>query len=103
MRHALLSTSSKTLPGLISTYLYLQSEDVISGRQEIYECWAQGFADPDNVDESAVLDSVWGALQLAFNNLENPLMTAYVISLGSLPHTVQSPESFIYLFSSHPT
>lgn len=68
---------------------------MIAGRKEIYECWAQGFADPKNVDEAAVLDSVWGALQLAFNNLDSPLMSAYVLSSNPIAPT--SPPIYLAL------
>lgn len=56
---------------------------MIAGRKEIYECWVQGFADPENVDEAAVQDAVYGALQLAFNNLDSPLMSTYVYFFNS--------------------
>lgn len=68
--------SSRLLIGSCATHL--QDEDVIAGRQEIFECWTKGFADPDNVDEVAVQDAVYGTLQLGFNNIDSPLVSAYV-------------------------
>lgn len=54
----------------------VQPEDVREGRQEIYDCWVQGFRDPSHIDESALLDAFYGALQLGFNGQESAVIRA---------------------------
>ncbi|RDB29830.1 hypothetical protein Hypma_014162 [Hypsizygus marmoreus] len=49
---------------LVSPLPLKDPDEIRQGRQEIYDCWRQGFNDPNNIDESALLDAVYGALQL---------------------------------------
>ncbi|KAJ6474767.1 Alpha/Beta hydrolase protein [Mycena sanguinolenta] len=51
----------------------LEPAHSIEGRQEIFECWKEGFQNSDNV---AVEDAIVGGLQLAFNNAETPFSKA---------------------------
>ncbi|KAJ7617171.1 Alpha/Beta hydrolase protein [Roridomyces roridus] len=65
------------------------------GRQEIYDCWVAGFADyPDRVDDSALEDAVYGAVQLAFNNQNTNLGSALISH--ALPSGIRnwSPDKF---------
>lgn len=57
-----------------------EPQDVAEGRQEIYDCWAEGFHDPDSVDEYAITDSVYGSLQLGFNNATSGVIHALIKS-----------------------
>ncbi len=53
-------------------------KDVAEGREEILECWKQGFS-MDPPDEEALQDACYGALQLAFSNEADSLTNAYVL------------------------
>ncbi|KAJ7598906.1 Alpha/Beta hydrolase protein [Mycena floridula] len=55
-----------------------EPEDVALGRQEIYECWKEGFKPDGTSDEEALADAVLGALQLAFNNQKTSFIDACV-------------------------
>ena len=61
---------------LAPAHPFPQLQDVAEGRQEIYDCWAEGFHDPDSVDEYAITDSVYGSLQLGFNNATSGVIHA---------------------------
>ncbi|KAF8889587.1 Alpha/Beta hydrolase protein [Infundibulicybe gibba] len=53
-----------------------EPQEVREGRQEIFDCWAEAFKNPKRFDESALLDAVYGALQLGFNSVESSLISA---------------------------
>jgi len=53
-----------------------QPEIVAEGRQEIYDCWVEANKDPEHVDQEALLDSIYGALQLGFNQSREPIVHA---------------------------
>ncbi|KAF8144684.1 Alpha/Beta hydrolase protein [Mycena galopus ATCC 62051] len=48
----------------------------IEGREEIHECWKQGFQHKDRVDDATVADAKMGGSQMAYNNKENRLCSA---------------------------
>ncbi|KAJ6587276.1 Alpha/Beta hydrolase protein [Mycena sp. CBHHK59/15] len=53
-----------------------EPQEVAEGRQEIYDCWEEGFRDPENVNVTAISDAIIGSLQLAYNNTETSLTTS---------------------------
>ncbi|KAF9467889.1 alpha/beta-hydrolase [Collybia nuda] len=61
---------------LISPLPLQEPREVEEGRQEIYDCWVEGFRDPAEIDELALLDAVHGALQLGFSGEESSLINA---------------------------
>ncbi|KAF8652357.1 hypothetical protein AX16_004387 [Volvariella volvacea WC 439] len=52
--------------------------DVLEGRQEIYDCWIQGFGDGEVIHEDALLDAISGALQLGFNGSQSSIVTSLI-------------------------
>lgn len=48
------------------------------GRQEVYDCWAQAYENPNYIDEEALTDAVYGAVQLGFNNTTHGIISPYV-------------------------
>ncbi|KAF8897960.1 alpha/beta-hydrolase [Mucidula mucida] len=60
---------------LISPLGLEEPKDVAEGREEILECWKQGFS-MDPPDEEALQDACYGALQLAFSNEADSLTNA---------------------------
>ncbi|KAF9010219.1 alpha/beta-hydrolase [Cyathus striatus] len=71
-----------------------EPEEVAEGRQEIYDCWVAGFNDPENVDDSALLDAVYGSIQLGFNGNNNSIVQA--LNNHTVPQAMKnwSPEHF---------
>lgn len=49
---------------------------VAAGRQEIFDCWADSFEGSGNQD--ALLDALFGSLQLGFNGESRSIISAYV-------------------------
>ncbi|KAG7448491.1 alpha/beta-hydrolase [Guyanagaster necrorhizus] len=62
---------------LVSVLGLEEPEDVAQGRQEIADCWIEGFKS-STVDEAALYDAVYGALQLGFNSEQSSMVTALV-------------------------
>ncbi|KAJ7808599.1 Alpha/Beta hydrolase protein [Mycena olivaceomarginata] len=48
----------------------------LEGRQEIANYWVQALQNSDDIDHTLLRDSVFGGLQLTFNNIETPLIKA---------------------------
>jgi hypothetical protein len=68
MQSTLLSSSNRTR---------LQDELVASGRQEIFECFAEGAPKgSSNIDDSALRDAAFGALDFGFNRSEASIVNA---------------------------
>ncbi|TFK21826.1 alpha/beta-hydrolase [Coprinopsis marcescibilis] len=44
--------------------------EVLEGRQEILDCWKIAAADPDNLDQEALMDALTGSVQLATNGVK---------------------------------
>jgi len=59
------------------TQLAWQPEIVADGRQEIYDCWVAGRKD-ENPDQDALLDAIFGALELGFNQNKTSIVNACV-------------------------
>ncbi|KAF8155558.1 Alpha/Beta hydrolase protein [Crassisporium funariophilum] len=68
-----------------------EPEEVACGRQEIYDCWVEGCKDPAHIDQDALLDAVFGALQLAFNGQQSPFTKALV--QATLPQSMRNWSS----------
>ncbi|PPQ69671.1 hypothetical protein CVT24_001204 [Panaeolus cyanescens] len=62
---------------MLSPLPLIEPEDVASGRQEIYDCWVAGLGIEPR-DQDAILDAVFGALQLGFNGSQSTMVTALV-------------------------
>ncbi|KAJ6627974.1 Alpha/Beta hydrolase protein [Mycena sp. CBHHK59/15] len=62
---------------LISPLPLEEPVDVAGGRQEIYDCWKEAFNKDGKVDQTALLDSVCGALQLGFSSRQTSLVNAF--------------------------
>ncbi|KAF9018683.1 alpha/beta-hydrolase [Hymenopellis radicata] len=60
---------------LISPLGLVEPKDVAEGREEICECWKQGFS-VDPPDEEALQDACFGGLQLSFSNEVDSLVNA---------------------------
>ncbi|KAF7366145.1 AB hydrolase-1 domain-containing protein [Mycena venus] len=61
---------------LLSPLPLVEPPESVEGRQEIYECWKEAFRNDDGIDHTAVGDALHGGLQLAYNNMETPLIKA---------------------------
>lgn len=55
-----------------------EPRDVAEGRTEIFNCFEEGLADLDHIDEDAVMFAVEGGLQLGFNSKKSSLINALV-------------------------
>ncbi|KAK0480665.1 alpha/beta-hydrolase [Armillaria novae-zelandiae] len=62
---------------LVSALGLEEPADVAQGRQEIADCWIEGFKG-STVDEAALYDAVYGALQLGFNSEQSSMVRALV-------------------------
>ncbi|KAJ8094855.1 hypothetical protein AAF712_009608 [Marasmius tenuissimus] len=78
---------------LISPLGLEEPADIAAGRQEIHDCWIEGFPD-GKVDEAALLDAVYGALQLAFSNKSSSLITALVKTTYPMAKKNWGPKDF---------
>ncbi|KAJ7175796.1 Alpha/Beta hydrolase protein [Mycena filopes] len=73
-----ISFPQKTLSlTMISPLPLTEPIDVAEGREEIHDCWVEAFKD-GKVDQTALLDSVCGALQLGFSGQQSSLINALV-------------------------
>ncbi|KAJ7441770.1 Alpha/Beta hydrolase protein [Mycena galericulata] len=63
---------------MISPLPLTEPADVAEGREEIYDCWVEAFKGPGKVDQTALLDSVCGALQLGFSGQQTSLINALI-------------------------
>ena len=55
----------------------VQPKEVTEGLQEIYDYWTEGFRNPDAVNEEALEDALYGAMQFGFNCIRSKLSTRY--------------------------
>ncbi|KAL0581776.1 hypothetical protein V5O48_000253 [Marasmius crinis-equi] len=78
---------------LISPLGIEEPADIAAGRQEIHDCWVEGFPN-GKVDEAALLDAVYGALQLAFSNKTSTLITALVKNAYPMAKKNWGPKDF---------
>ncbi|KAJ7108712.1 Alpha/Beta hydrolase protein [Mycena epipterygia] len=72
---------------LISPLPLTEPADVGEGRHEIYDCWVEAFKD-GKVDQSALLDSVCGALQLGFSGQQTSLISA--LTARAVPNALKN-------------
>ncbi|KAG7086410.1 hypothetical protein E1B28_002365 [Marasmius oreades] len=65
---------------LISPLGIEEPPDIAAGRKEIHDCWCEAFTDSTGgkIDESALMDAVYGGLQLAFSNKSSTLISALI-------------------------
>ncbi|KAF8155559.1 Alpha/Beta hydrolase protein [Crassisporium funariophilum] len=68
-----------------------EPEEVACGRQEIYDYWVEGCKDPDHIDQDALLDAIFGAIQLAFNGQQSPISKA--LTQATLPRSMRNWSS----------
>ncbi|KAF9265895.1 alpha/beta-hydrolase [Marasmius fiardii PR-910] len=64
---------------LVSPLAIEEPADIADGRQEIHDCWCASY-NGGKLDETAQLDAVYGAMQLAFSNKHSTLITALIQS-----------------------
>ncbi|KAJ7032002.1 Alpha/Beta hydrolase protein [Mycena alexandri] len=62
---------------MISPLPLTEPIDVAEGREEIHDCWVEAFKE-GKVDQTALLDSVCGALQLGFSGQQSSLINALI-------------------------
>ncbi|KAF9475136.1 alpha/beta-hydrolase [Pholiota conissans] len=79
---------------LMSPIPWIEPELAADGRQEIYDCWVEGHKDPNNPDESASLDAVFGGLELAYNGSTASIVSAVVQYTVPRVVVLWSPENF---------
>ncbi|KAF8965052.1 Alpha/Beta hydrolase protein [Flammula alnicola] len=79
---------------MISPLPLVEPELVAAGRQEIYDCWVEGCKNPNQPDETALLDYIFGAVQFGFNRSSESIVNAMV--QYTLPRALRiwSPEHF---------
>jgi len=56
---------------------FVQPKEVTEGLQEIYDYWTEGFRNPEAVNEEALEDALYGALQFGFNCVRSKLNNRY--------------------------
>ncbi|KAF8182006.1 Alpha/Beta hydrolase protein [Pholiota molesta] len=61
---------------LMSLIPWIEPELVAAGRQEIYECWVEAHKDSHNPNDSAMLDAVFGAVELGYNRTSSSIRTS---------------------------
>ncbi|KAF4618668.1 hypothetical protein D9613_010124 [Agrocybe pediades] len=76
---------------MLSPLPLIEPEIVAEGRQEIYDCWVEGRKESN---KEALLDAVFGALQLGFNGHQDPLVNALIQSTMPKAMVNWSPEHF---------
>ncbi|CAA7264279.1 unnamed protein product [Cyclocybe aegerita] len=82
---------------MLSPLPLIEPEIVGAGRQEIYDCWVDGCKDPKNIDQDALLDAIFGALQLGFNGGSGSMTTSlvqYTVPQGMKNWSSQHFEEF---------
>ncbi|KAK7051888.1 AB hydrolase-1 domain-containing protein [Favolaschia claudopus] len=62
---------------MVSPLPLTEPPEVAEGREEIHDCWVEAFKG-DKVDQTALLDSVCGALQLGFSGQQTSLTNALI-------------------------
>ncbi|KAJ7468065.1 Alpha/Beta hydrolase protein [Mycena latifolia] len=72
---------------LVSPLPLTEPPDVAEGREEIHDCWVEAFKD-GKVDQTALLDSVCGALQLGFSGQQTSLISA--LTARAVPHALKN-------------
>ncbi|KAJ7196574.1 Alpha/Beta hydrolase protein [Mycena pura] len=72
---------------MISPLPLTEPEDVADGRREIHDCWLEAFKD-GKVDQTALLDSVCGSLQLGFSGQQTSLIKA--LTGRAVPHALRN-------------
>ncbi|KAG5640142.1 hypothetical protein DXG03_000947, partial [Asterophora parasitica] len=66
----------------------VKPREVREWRQEIFDCWAQGWSNYPDLDETAFIDDLVGASQLANNNVRTALSD--VLNEYSLPRAMRN-------------
>ncbi|KDR79966.1 hypothetical protein GALMADRAFT_242132 [Galerina marginata CBS 339.88] len=79
---------------MLSPLPLVEPEIVAAGRQEIFDCWVQAHQNPNEPDQEALLDSVFGALQLGFNRAQSDFINALVQYTLPQGYRNWSPEHF---------
>ncbi|KAJ7359633.1 Alpha/Beta hydrolase protein [Mycena albidolilacea] len=72
---------------MISPLPLVEPPDVAEGREEIHDCWVEAFKGK-KVDQTALLDSVCGALQLGFSGQQTSLISA--LTARAVPHALKN-------------
>ncbi|KAF7360185.1 AB hydrolase-1 domain-containing protein [Mycena venus] len=72
---------------MISPLPLTEPLDVAEGREEIHDCWVEAFKG-GKVDQTALLDSVCGALQLGFSGQQTSLISA--LTARAVPHALKN-------------
>ncbi|KAJ6578216.1 Alpha/Beta hydrolase protein [Mycena capillaripes] len=81
--------------GLLPIYVSVfKPEESIHGRREIYDCWIQGFKDPDHVDQIALADSLMGGMQMAYNNFDDHIAKVFGLAAYTVGLRNTTPENF---------
>ncbi|KAG5640232.1 hypothetical protein DXG03_009739 [Asterophora parasitica] len=73
---------------LVSPLPLQEPQEVREGRQEIFDCWAEGWRNYPDVDESAFMDALLGLSQLGYNNVRTTLSD--VLNEYSLPRAMRN-------------
>ncbi|KAJ6557950.1 Alpha/Beta hydrolase protein [Mycena capillaripes] len=73
---------------MISPLPLTEPPDVAEGREEIHDCWVAAFQTGGKVDQTALLDSVCGALQLGFSSQQTSLINA--LTARAVPHALKN-------------
>ncbi|KAK7041562.1 hypothetical protein VNI00_009149 [Paramarasmius palmivorus] len=81
---------------LISPLGLEEPDYVTAARVEIYDYWTQGFGDATNskVDDAALLDALYGAMQFGFSNKTTSLTNAYAKRFLPLAKKIWGPNNF---------
>ena len=61
---------------LISPLPLIEPDDIAGGRQEIYDCWTEAYADPKKLNKEMQAEAFYGSQQLGYNNVTTSLTTA---------------------------
>ncbi|KAF8162449.1 Alpha/Beta hydrolase protein [Mycena galopus ATCC 62051] len=72
---------------MISPLPLTEPPDVAEGREEIHDCWVEAFKEK-KVDQTALLDSVCGALQLGFSGQQTSLISA--LTARAVPNALKN-------------
>ncbi|KAJ6566062.1 Alpha/Beta hydrolase protein [Mycena capillaripes] len=72
----------------------LKPPEIIEGRQEMWDCLMTAFSDAQNVDTLALMDSLTGGLQFAWNNRQTSLIRALVTESCSTGMRNWAPQHF---------
>ncbi|KAJ7741953.1 Alpha/Beta hydrolase protein [Mycena maculata] len=73
---------------MISPLPLTEPADVAEGREEIHDYWVEAFRTGAKVDQTALLDAVYGALQLGFSSQQTSLISA--LTARAVPHALKN-------------